>query len=290
MCTAVSFVQGGDLYFGRTLDLDRSFGEQVVVVPRNYSLRFRMSGALDSHYAMIGMALVREDYPLYYEAANEAGLAMAGLNFPGNARYAAPAGGRDNVASFEFLPWMLGQCADVDQAEGLLARLNINLRCGERVLLRLAAFHAFTFDDLFEGAKAIPWQDYLQQDSAFPVTGYCVNSQLHSVPDCQRIIKKAAVDKMKQAYAVGWFPEEGVKYQIRFALMNDEAEIYLDLTGAPLYKRGYRLATQQAPLRETLAASLVKIARYRGQEELIDPFCGSGTIAIEYRPRRPPQL
>lgn len=125
MCTAVSFVQGGDLYFGRTLDLDRSFGEQVVVVPRNYSLRFRMSGALDSHYAMIGMALAGEDYPLYYEAANEAGLAMAGLNFPGNARYAAPAGGRDNVASFELLPWMLGQCADVDQAEGLLARLNL---------------------------------------------------------------------------------------------------------------------------------------------------------------------
>ena len=164
-------------------------------------------------------------------------------------------------------------------AEG--ARACVLLRCGERVLLRLAAFHAFTFDDLFEGVKAIPWQDYLQQDSAFPVTGHCVNSQLHSVPDCQRIIKKAAVDKMKQAYAVGWFPEEGVKYQIRFALMNDEAEIYLDLTGAPLYKRGYRLATQQAPLRETLAASLVKIARYRGQEELIDPFCGSGTIAIE---------
>ena len=92
-------------------------------------------------------------------------------------------------------------------AEG--ARACVLLRCGERVLLRLAAFHAFTFDDLFEGAKAIPWQDYLQQDSAFPVTGYCVNSQLHSVPDCQRIIKKAAVDKMKQAYAVGWFPEEG---------------------------------------------------------------------------------
>lgn len=125
MCTAMTFPQGGEHYFGRTLDLDRSLGERVVAAPRNYPLRFRAAGTLERHYAMIGMALAGEDYPLYYEAANEAGLAMAGLNFPGNARYAAPAEGRDNVASFEFIPWMLGQCADVEQAEGLLARLNL---------------------------------------------------------------------------------------------------------------------------------------------------------------------
>ena len=113
------------------------------------------------------------------------------------------------------------------------------------------------------------------------MVGYCVGSQLHSVPDCQRIIKKAVVECLKESYNLSWFPETGVKYQIRFALLEDQAEIYLDTTGAPLYKRGYRLATQQAPLRETLAASLVKITRYRGREELIDPFCGSGTLAIE---------
>lgn len=161
------------------------------------------------------------------------------------------------------------------------ARANIRLRCGERVLLRLASFQALSFDDLFEGVKGLDWQDYLPADAAFPVTGYCVDSQLHSVPDCQRIVKKAVVERLKAAYGISWFEETGVKYQIRFALMNDRAEIYLDTTGAPLYKRGYRLATQQAPLRETLAASLVKLARYRGREELIDPFCGSGTIAIE---------
>lgn len=125
MCTAVSFTQKGEHYFGRTLDLDRSFGEQVVVTPRNYPFRFRMSGELCRHHAMIGMALVLEDYPLYYEAANEAGLAMAGLNFPGNAHYFSMAEGRDNVASFEFIPWILGQCDSVGQAQGLLARINL---------------------------------------------------------------------------------------------------------------------------------------------------------------------
>ena len=161
------------------------------------------------------------------------------------------------------------------------ARANLRLRCGERVLLRLASFPAYTFEDLFQGVKSIPWADYLQNDSIFPVVGYCVGSQLHSVPDCQRIIKKAVVECLKERCNLSWFPETGVKYQIRFALLEDQAEIYLDTTGAPLYKRGYRLATQQAPLRETLAASLVKITRYRGREELIDPFCGSGTLAIE---------
>ncbi len=122
MCTAVSFPQG-DHYFGRTLDLDRSLGEQVVLTPRNYPFRFRMAGALERHHALIGMALVREGCPLYYEAANEAGLAMAGLNFPGNAHYTAPAPGRDNVASFELIPWVLGQCASAHQAQALLNRL-----------------------------------------------------------------------------------------------------------------------------------------------------------------------
>ncbi|HIT32476.1 MAG TPA: choloylglycine hydrolase family protein [Candidatus Enterenecus stercoripullorum] len=124
MCTAISFVQG-DHYFGRTLDLDRSLGEQVVVTPRDYPLRFRMAGELPRHQAIIGMALVQEGYPLYYEGVNETGLAMAGLNFPGNAQYGTAVEGRDNVASFEFIPWILGQCHSVDQALGLLARINL---------------------------------------------------------------------------------------------------------------------------------------------------------------------
>ncbi len=161
------------------------------------------------------------------------------------------------------------------------ARANIIMRCGERVLLRLASFRATTFDELFEGTKAIPWEAYVQTDSAFPVKGYSIGSQLHSVPNCQKIIKKAAVSRLSQAYGINWFEETGVKYQIQFSLMNDLCEIYLDTTGTPLYKRGYRTAAGEAPLRETLAASLVKIARYRGREEMIDPMCGSGTIAIE---------
>ena len=121
------------------------------------------------------------------------------------------------------------------------ARANIRLRCGERVLLRLASFRALSFDDLFEGVKAVRWQDYLPADAAFPVAGYCVASQLHSVPDCQRIVKKAVAERMKSAYGISWFEETGVKYQIRFALMNDQAELYLDTTGVPLYKRGYQI-------------------------------------------------
>lgn len=124
MCTAISFLQG-DHYFGRTLDLDRSLGEQVVVTPREYPLRFRMARELLRHQAMIGMALIQEGYPLYYEAANESGLAMAGLNFPGNAQYGTAVEGRDNVASFEFIPWILGQCRSVEQAQGLLERINL---------------------------------------------------------------------------------------------------------------------------------------------------------------------
>lgn len=124
MCTAVSMLQG-EHYFGRTLDLDRSLGEQVVVTPRNYPFRFRGAGEMLHHQAMVGMALVREGYPLYYEACNQSGLAMAGLNFPGNARYGKPRTGRDNVASFELIPWVLGQCAGVEEARVLLGRLQL---------------------------------------------------------------------------------------------------------------------------------------------------------------------
>ena len=161
------------------------------------------------------------------------------------------------------------------------ARANVLLRCGERVLIRLASYPAKTFDQLFEGMKAIPWEQWIGKDDAFPVKGYSIHSQLHSVPDCQRILKKAAVERLKQAYGLTWLDETGPKHQIQFSMMNDRCEIFLDTTGAPLYKRGYKLEQNDASLRETLAASMVKLARWKGREVFSDPFCGSGTIAIE---------
>ena len=165
--------------------------------------------------------------------------------------------------------------------EDTLIWANMNLRCAERVLIRLAAFRADTFDQLFEGVKAIPWEGFLSVDAAFPVKGHALDSKLHSVPDCQKIIKKAIVTRLGGHYGVSWFEEKGVRCQVQFSIMHDMAEIYLDTSGSGLHKRGYRANANAAPLRETLAAAMVKLARWRGRDALIDPFCGSGTIAIE---------
>ena len=162
-----------------------------------------------------------------------------------------------------------------------IARMNLRCRFGERVLLELGSFPAPTFDALFEGVKALPWADYLPADAAFPVKGYSLESALHSVPDCQKIIKKAVVSRLGAKYGQTWFDEIGEKYQIQFAIMHDVAELYLDTSGAGLHKRGYRANSNAAPLRETLAAAMVKLARWRGRDPFLDPFCGSGTIAIE---------
>lgn len=124
MCTAVTY-RTKYHYFGRTLDYERSYGEQVVVTPRNFSFSFRHVPPLDRHYALIGMATVAQNYPLYYEATNEKGLSMAGLNFPGNADYKPCTEGRDNVSPFEFIPWILGQCTSVSEARTLLNRINL---------------------------------------------------------------------------------------------------------------------------------------------------------------------
>ena len=161
------------------------------------------------------------------------------------------------------------------------ARANLRLRTGERVLLLLGSFPAATFDELFEGVKALPLADYIPKDGQFPVKGYCLQSALHSVPDCQRIIKKAASVSLGRAHGTQWLPEDGAVYRIQFSIIKDRAEIFLDTTGTPLFKRGYRPGHVAAPLRETLAAALVTLARYRGRDIFIDPFCGSGTIAIE---------
>ena len=161
------------------------------------------------------------------------------------------------------------------------AAVNLSLRCGERVLMEIGSFPAKSFDALFEGTRALPWENILPRDAAFPVTGYSLDSALFSVPDCQRIIKKAVVERMKARYHQDHFPESGAEYKIRFSLRKDHASLYLDTSGTALHKRGYRPAHTEAALRETLAAAMVKLARYRGKGDFCDPFCGSGTIAIE---------
>lgn len=162
-----------------------------------------------------------------------------------------------------------------------LARANINLRTGERVMIVVGETEALSFDMLFEGVKAMPWERFIPIDGVFPVKGYSLNSALHSIPDCQKIVKKAIVERLKSKYKTDWFRETGAKYPVQFAIMNDTATLCIDTSGEGLHKRGYRPQGNAAPLRETLAAAMVKLSRYRGREMLYDPFCGSGTIPIE---------
>lgn len=162
-----------------------------------------------------------------------------------------------------------------------VAECNIRLRTAERVLIKLGSFKAFSFDDLFEGTKALPWSDYIGKNDAFPVKGHSIRSKLFSVPDCQKIIKKAVVTSLSAKYNMRIFPESGIKYQIEFFILNDVAALMIDTTGAGLHKRGYRALSGIAPLRETLAAAMVRISRMRDNVIICDPLCGSGTIAIE---------
>ena len=162
-----------------------------------------------------------------------------------------------------------------------LPRLNLNLRTGERVLLVLGSFPAGDFDALFEGTKALPWEQFIPREGQFPVKGYSLNSGLHSIPACQSIIKKAVAARLGDKYGINILPETGVVYQIQFSIMKDTATLMLDTSGAGLHKRGYRAQGVDAPLRETLAAAMVLLSRYRGRGPLCDPFCGSGTIPIE---------
>ena len=162
-----------------------------------------------------------------------------------------------------------------------VARANVNVRIGERVLVELGRFRADTFDALFEGVKALPWETIIPKDGAFPVKGFSLNSKLFSVSDCQKIIKKAVVERLKSVYGVEWFAETGPLYQIQFSIMKDETSLCIDTSGEGLHKRGYRPAHNAAPLKETMAAAMVSLSRYRGREDFCDPFCGSGTIPIE---------
>jgi len=162
-----------------------------------------------------------------------------------------------------------------------IARANINLRCGERILIELGGFEARSFEELFQGTKALPWESIIPSDGAFPVKGYSLNSQLFSVSDCQKIIKKAIVERLKKVYGIQWFAESAELYQVQFSIMKDRVSLCIDTSGAGLHKRGYRPAHNAAPLKETMAASMIKLSRYRGRDDFCDPFCGSGTIPIE---------
>jgi len=165
--------------------------------------------------------------------------------------------------------------------EQAVALSNIFLRYAERVFIKLGSFPASTFDELFEGTRALPWSDFIGVNDQFPVKGHSIKSALTSIPDCQKIVKKAIVRSMGEKYGISLFAEEGVKYQVEFFILNDIATLMIDTSGVALHKRGYRREANAAPIRETLAAAIAATSRPREEVLFWDPMCGSGTIAIE---------
>lgn len=166
--------------------------------------------------------------------------------------------------------------------EMAIARSNLWLRTADRIKIKVGEFKAYTFDELFEKTKALPWEKFLPEDAEFPVIGKSVKSKLFSVSDCQAIVKKAVVERLKIHYNRStWFEENGALYRIEIALLKDTATITLDTSGQGLHKRGYRIDQGEAPLKETLAAALVMVTNWHADRPFLDPFCGSGTIPIE---------
>ena len=165
--------------------------------------------------------------------------------------------------------------------KAMIAKINICSRLAERVYILVSRFDAYTFEDLFQGTTRAPWERYIEKDGEFPVTGRCLSSDLHSVPSCQAIIKKAVVQRLIKHYHTDTLPETGALFKIKFLLMKNNVCIMIDTSGEPLHKRGYRALSNDAPMKETLAAALVELARVRSNHTVIDPCCGSGTILIE---------
>lgn len=201
--------------------------------------------------------------------------------------------GLESVLKFELVRL---SAADIQAADGrvsfsggwdMLAAANIELTTAERVLIELGTFPVgrqtgkTAFDPLFDGVSQLPLEDFIGAEDAFPVKGSSLNSALHSIPDCQRIVKKAAVRRLQKAYNTQTLPESGAVHQIQFAIRNDVCTIYLDTSGSPLYKRGWRTKANAAPIRETLAAGILDLSHVRADSFLCDPFCGSGTFLIE---------
>lgn len=162
-----------------------------------------------------------------------------------------------------------------------ICRANLWIRTGERVQVKIGEFKATSFDELFEKTKALPWDKWIPENGEFPVTGYSLKSKLYSVPDCQSIVKKAIVEKLKTKYKKQWFNEDGPLYKVKFSIMKNKVILMIDTSGESLHKRGYRKLSNDAPLRETLAAAMIFISRWNKNFPLLDPFCGSGTIPIE---------
>lgn len=165
--------------------------------------------------------------------------------------------------------------------ERMIAKANIFLRTAERVLIVVGSFRAESFPELFNGVYALAFEDYIGSQDAFPVKGWSLNSKLHSIPDCQSIIKKAVAKRLGEAYHQSWLEETGPVHQIRFTILRDVVTVMLDTSGPGLHKRGYRPKANAAPIKETLAAGIADLARVRENALLLDPFCGSGTILIE---------
>ncbi|WP_324825056.1 class I SAM-dependent RNA methyltransferase [Sinanaerobacter sp. ZZT-01] len=165
--------------------------------------------------------------------------------------------------------------------ERAIVTSNIWLRCADRVLLKMGEFKADSFEELFQQTKALPWETWITEDAKFTVTGTSVKSKLHSVPACQSIVKKAIVEKLKETYACEQFAETGAEYTIKVTILKDRVTITIDTSGAGLHKRGYRVKDVAAPIKETLASALVQLSFWKAGRLLVDPFCGSGTIAIE---------
>ena len=163
----------------------------------------------------------------------------------------------------------------------MLARANICSRFAERILINVGQFDATSFTELFDGVKALPWENYIGRDDAFPVNGWSINSQLFSIPDCQSIIKKAIVERLKLKYNISYFAETGPDYKIRFSIHKNAVTMMIDTSGDGLHKRGYRRNSNDAPLKETLGAAMCDLARIYPDTKFIDPFCGSGTLLIE---------
>jgi putative N6-adenine-specific DNA methylase len=162
-----------------------------------------------------------------------------------------------------------------------ICKSNIWLRTAERVVVKIGSFKATTFEELFQGVKALPWEEWIPKDGRFPVIGKSISSKLFSISDCQAITKKAIVERLKQKYSIEWFEETGPTYKVEVGFLKDIATLTIDTSGTGLHKRGYRTLVSKAPLKETLASALIQISRWREDRSFIDPFCGSGTIPIE---------
>ena len=165
--------------------------------------------------------------------------------------------------------------------ENIIARANIRSRFAERIFINVGSFYAESFTELFDGVKALPFEDYIDEKDEFPVKGWSIDSVLHSIPDCQSIVKKAVVERLKLKYKVSWFEETGAKVQIQFSILKNKVTVMIDTSGHGLHKRGYRANSNSAPIKETLAAAMCDLARIFPDSKIYDPFCGSGTILIE---------